>query len=321
MRQINQFRKICSNMAAGTSRKAGLAFTIIELLVVISIMGLLMTLLIPAIHAARKQTYKTKTEVRIKALSDACYFYYDDTGRRYFPGQQYPQLIGSATTGSQLLAIALCNPKGGNGTTAAAIRTGTGAYLTYSEEYFLYTPRTMPLVPPEVNDPANPQYLTDPLYLVLGDAFPGSDHSAILYYPSRLEPANADTESATIWNSGNVTQFAKYRFHDNYNETFNYSTNYPNLASLSPLPLIKLTDQEIKDGVDATHKAREWANPTALDPDPVGLITDTKLAPPRDKNKSYNPPNVVQPFNPDSFLIIAPGYDRKYFSADDQRNF
>ena len=87
-------------------------FTLVELLVVIAIIGLLVTILVPAVQTARRQAEVSKTAARINELAAACDRYFIDTG--YYPGQDEPgKLTGTPTlppphyTGSEYLAKVL----------------------------------------------------------------------------------------------------------------------------------------------------------------------------------------------------------------------
>ena len=88
--------------------KPPVGFTLVELLMVIAIIGLLMMILVPAVHTARLQGEVAKAQVRVTELAGACDLYHQDTG--YYPGQDDPgQLLGSSGTytGSQYLAKVL----------------------------------------------------------------------------------------------------------------------------------------------------------------------------------------------------------------------
>lgn len=92
--------------------KPPVGFTLVELLMVIAIIGLLMMILVPAVHTARLQGEVAKAQVRVTELAGACNLYHQDTG--YYPGQAEPgKLLGTPTspaphyTGSQYLAMIL----------------------------------------------------------------------------------------------------------------------------------------------------------------------------------------------------------------------
>lgn len=69
-------------------RRAG--FTLVELLVVISIIGLLMSLLLPAINAARKTAQLGVCTARLGDIGKAIQVY--STNKRFFPGYRSPKL-------------------------------------------------------------------------------------------------------------------------------------------------------------------------------------------------------------------------------------
>ncbi len=278
--------------AVRTTPRRATGFTLIELLVVIAIIGLLLGLVVPSLSGARKLAYKTKTDVRIKALSDGCSLFFEDTGRRYYPGQRYTSALTGTYpgSGSAVLAISLFSNKqdiwfdnvGATPTLKfrrardpnkdAEIKTRDDlrdfkGYIEYSDEYF------------------KPGDMTD---LVLYDAFVGSSAKPICYYPSRLGVPNSAPEEISV-GSSTITQFKKYAYKDNQEYT-------------GP------TAQEQADGVKDEDKAKAFCD--VSDADKPGLIVDPKFPAPN-----------RQPHNADSFLLIAPGIDRAYFTSDDQKNF
>ena len=94
-----------------TRRPAG--FTLVELLVVISIIGLLVTILVPVVNTARDQAELTRSTGWVQTLGAGCDLYWQDENN-YYPGQQYPDELagnGGVYTGSQYLVMAL-QPKG-----------------------------------------------------------------------------------------------------------------------------------------------------------------------------------------------------------------
>lgn len=93
-------------------------FTLIELLVVIAILGILVTLVVPSFSAAKKIAMVAKTQARISSLTAGVSQYYEDTGRRYYPGQRYPGMLkgsspAGAWTGSQWCSKAVFAKKDG----------------------------------------------------------------------------------------------------------------------------------------------------------------------------------------------------------------
>ncbi len=86
-----------------------IGFTLVELLVVISIISLLVGIMIPSVSLAIREAANTRTGARVAALSGACVVYHDKND--YYPGQLYSSELGSNSagkfTGSQWLAKSL----------------------------------------------------------------------------------------------------------------------------------------------------------------------------------------------------------------------
>jgi len=83
-------------------------FTLLELLTVILIIGLLVSILMPAINAVISTSYEMLTVARIKELKSGATQYRDDFS--FYPGQKHPeQLAGSSGnyTGTQVLMACL----------------------------------------------------------------------------------------------------------------------------------------------------------------------------------------------------------------------
>lgn len=92
-------------------RKRTIGFSIVELMVVISIIGVLAAIMLPALGRVKVVANDVKCRAWVRSLADACCAYKLDT--RYYPGQQYTdQLIGTTNdnskyTGSQVMAASL----------------------------------------------------------------------------------------------------------------------------------------------------------------------------------------------------------------------
>ena len=92
----------CSIDNKATTRSveaARAAFTLIELLVVISIVSLLMSILMPALSAARNEGLKTKCVANLYEIVKATTMYFDDQeDRKLLPWYQLPPHKKTATT-------------------------------------------------------------------------------------------------------------------------------------------------------------------------------------------------------------------------------
>ncbi len=91
---------------AGRSRTRRRAFSLIELLVVISIIILLAGIIVPSLSKAVRLGYVAKSRARLSELSDAALQFRSDRG--FFPGQGDDAVLleNQNVTGSQLLSLA-----------------------------------------------------------------------------------------------------------------------------------------------------------------------------------------------------------------------
>jgi len=234
-----------------TPTKKTNGFTLIEMLTVIGMIVLLASMAVPSFMRAVQLSKIAATRARISALASACEMYRLDTaGQRYYPGQQYPEMLLGTTdrfpsdtalpekpkmTGSEVLALSLFNAKKGTATDRAGFRAVTsGAYLNYADDWFLKK---------------------DSTNLIITDLT--NDNKAIVYYPSRVGQTGKD---GTVFNA------------------FSYQDN------------ATLTDPYGGD-ITAFNKFIE------------------------------NPKFTNTPYNEKTFLLMAPGIDRTYFSPDSPRNF
>jgi prepilin-type N-terminal cleavage/methylation domain-containing protein len=77
------------------------AFTLVELLVVITIIGMLVALLLPAVNAARAAGQKAKCQNNLRELGHAVLEY--TTAHDYFPGYRQPLTMSTATGSSKIV--------------------------------------------------------------------------------------------------------------------------------------------------------------------------------------------------------------------------
>ena len=141
------------------------AFTLVELLTVIIIIGLLAAILLPTVTSALKTGYTAQSKTRVESLSRGAELYrsaYD-----LYPGQS-TTLMGFLTagtySGSQVLAACMYNYDVANATPVPR-----GGFDTYKDDF---------LQSLQVSAGTNPRPRS------LADGFPSGKAWAILYFPS-----------------------------------------------------------------------------------------------------------------------------------------
>lgn len=176
-------------------------FTLVELLVVISIIALLVTLLTPAFQAAKNAAYRARTKARLVELSTGAEMYAQNN-RNLFPGQLYPgELTGSSPsgpyTGSQVLAACLFG-------------------YDYAHIGNVHPPLQSNYAPVDQDDliKAGTGNRTNSIW----DRFPWTDKKAVCYYPARpgvtgtpqfKEGDNKAYTSGNSWDGGNFAAFIR----------------------------------------------------------------------------------------------------------------
>ena len=150
-------------------------FTIVHLIVIVVVVAVVGIVVVSTIHVPWPPDGRTRQ--RIKTLEHGTYAYYEDTGRRYFPGQQYTGLLlgdGGKLTGSQYLARSLFTPRKG---TYPADFKADPSYASFSKD-MIFTAGAYPET--------------------LSDGYP--DSMAICYYVSRprTSVSNATNPTASL---------------------------------------------------------------------------------------------------------------------------
>jgi prepilin-type N-terminal cleavage/methylation domain-containing protein len=86
------------------------AFTLIELLTVVAIIGLLVSMVVPTIRSVIQAQTDVRTKVRINNLSTGAQMYKTaETGNKYYPGQQYlREQIEGTYSGRASVFLARC---------------------------------------------------------------------------------------------------------------------------------------------------------------------------------------------------------------------
>lgn len=177
--------------------RARAGFTIIEVLIVVTIIVILVGMVIPTMNGIRRQLYAARTLTSIQSLETACQQYQRDTG--YFPGQNQSTYGGSnepgidpwggddeedAWSGSQWLARALLTPAGAEyGEEEDPNWMASDGDLHWPAENYIVDPhRMLEKRDGEVLAPTGPADRdNDPAFV---DAF--LDPKPIHYWPSKL---------------------------------------------------------------------------------------------------------------------------------------
>jgi len=173
------------------NRHSTAGFTLVEMMMVITIMALLLAIVVPAIVAGISVTERTKLQIYVNDVDSACHMYKDDYGS--FPGQGLGDTqITLGASGSEVLAEALWEEPG------LPVGDDTPGLLDTSlpptERYFPYG-RASCFWDGGAQGVGN-AFVADPTSLRLEDeAQPMATKRALLYYPSI--PGNSGTSSSS----------------------------------------------------------------------------------------------------------------------------
>jgi len=107
---MNRKRNVLGANGRPARRRPAGAFTLIELLLVIAIIGLLLSILLPAFSRILQSARAAATAARVQGLADGAAQYYSRSRPRTYPGADKAsrkQLDAGKFTGSQILAFRL----------------------------------------------------------------------------------------------------------------------------------------------------------------------------------------------------------------------
>lgn len=188
-------RHVQDNAASQTDiRNPQRAFSLIELLVVITILGLLISILLPSLSKAKLVARAADTRSRIQNLSAACQLYKQDTG--YYPGQRYPDQL-TTYTGSQVLAASLL------GYTYSEL-TSTNP-IAEKASYVAMQSGLIDRFYNQANSKWESKFTKRPASIL--DGFPEAD--AILYYPSVIGATGSVTTAYAFSHNDEPSYFHK----------------------------------------------------------------------------------------------------------------
>jgi prepilin-type N-terminal cleavage/methylation domain-containing protein len=278
-------------------------FTIIELLTVIAIIALLMSILLPSLSAARRQSKDVNVKAFIHGIETGLEMFRNERGEYpasdpfntpiYSDPNCEPPIAsainrGWFNSGMSMLAEAMVGhdrqgfDPTGDYFPLASNRCGPYVKVSSSGVY-IYDPNTLSNtgLPPWPTAIIGTPMLLDPSY-----------HLPVLYY--RASPAG---QTSLAYSS--IGSRGYYQFTDNGTVTGDSTqiTTYPGWQFAMTPHLIN--------------------NPAA--PGTVDGCFDKYITDPRSGDASV--PAGRKPYNADSFLLIHPGYDRIYGTRDDVRNW
>ena len=176
-------------MSIGVKNRVRSGFTLVELLVVITIIGILMGLLIPAVGAAREAARRNQCNSQINGLSKAAIQY--EMTKKHFPG--WVSDFGSFAGGTDPT-----NPGASPPAIAAHLKLGTWVvslmpYLDSQGTYEIWTQDKYPIAGPD-----SPENVADDSGFLLSAA----PNLAIMQCPSSPNTGGSHGKNSYVTNNG-----------------------------------------------------------------------------------------------------------------------
>jgi prepilin-type N-terminal cleavage/methylation domain-containing protein len=293
------------------------AFTLVELIVVVTIIGILMMILFPTLVRVWQMSSDNRVAARLHDLAAGCALYKGDN-RGAYPGQVNASLLSSSgnlagISGSQMLAACMFNNVDANNDAGCSF-TNTHPTLNSAIPTERYA-RLSVVMDKGGTYKNNKTDLMDfttsagTYYWTIADQN-GRQNMPILYYPSRL----------------GVTGLAQYDFYNNYNLTMNYTSRtdtggQTRCWSFGPVPqYTKPADPTIIGLAGSPPAPTINQSPFPIIPNPYPAASGLVYSSYYNYIWDVHIPTLstnYSPYRDGEFLLIAPGGDGIYGTSDD----